>query len=877
MTLRSALVLLLALACARVVSARDPRPSTPAAQSPAEITPSYATVVHDVGRLKLEVSNYGRIGPVEYPRGSYKQYLYSAGLWIGAIVDGDTLVTATSGTWDREFNPLPELGDRIEYRSTLNPARPYYEGAVSHQDFITVYSDTCISCVGVELEDRSHLPIWIEVTQRSYAWMYDYAQDLILLDFTIRNIGTKRLRQIYLGMYVDGDVHTSVQLSGEPSGNDDQVGFTERYPAMYLGGNCPTDSDLVNVGWTVDDDGNRWRPQEYAHVYDILGVSIVRAPLDLKRVSFNWWSQGWWEFGYDYGPQARATYRPLSWGNLGIPHGDLERYHFLRNNEKDPDQPLWVNIRSYDSVWIAPPVGMRDSLLSRMDPCYLLSFGPYGLEPGQSLPLTVAVVAGAGAHVNANMSEYLPDYPEVWLSRLNLYSLIRNTLWAKWIYDNPGVDTDSDGYAGEFTVCGLNQDSTWQCDTLTDSSADPDTNYIVCGWETDVQDTVWRTGDGVPDFKGAYPPPNPSVHRFVDENGDTVSALRVFPEVGKIRLVWNGFDTENTPDPFSHRYDFEGYAVYLAHDARPSSFSLMSSYDRENWFAWLWNGERHNFFCSTTPHSLEQLRCMYADSCQDSSWHPSSYSRDNPLVIPMGPKTDPIVCYFEPCGPNRSILANDAVNANTGIRKVYPLAPRPPYSDADSIAVYFPDRNDTTYFTPDGFLKYYEYEYVFDDLLPTVPYYVNVTAFDHGYPGLGLNGLEGDPAVMPRAVYALPSSEVIAEKKLDVFVYPNPYRLDADYRDLGYEASMRWHLPDDRTRLVHFANLPPKCTIRIFSLDGDLIRELRHDIDPDDYLANHATWDLINRNMQLVVSGLYYWTVEADDGDTQIGKLVIIM
>ncbi|MEW5995734.1 MAG: T9SS C-terminal target domain-containing protein, partial [Candidatus Zixiibacteriota bacterium] len=83
--------------------------------------------------------------------------------------------------------------------------------------------------------------------------------------------------------------------------------------------------------------------------------------------------------------------------------------------------------------------------------------------------------------------------------------------------------------------------------------------------------------------------------------------------------------------------------------------------------------------------------------------------------------------------------------------------------------------------------------------------------------------------------------------------------------------------PDDRVRQIHFANLPPRCTIRIYTLDGDLVREIEHDMDPSDPNASHDTWNMITRNTQLVVSGLYYWTVEEPDGETQIGKLVIIM
>ncbi|MCM2272192.1 MAG: hypothetical protein NDJ18_06535, partial [candidate division Zixibacteria bacterium] len=71
-------------------------------------------------------------------------------------------------------------------------------------------------------------------------------------------------------------------------------------------------------------------------------------------------------------------------------------------------------------------------------------------------------------------------------------------------------------------------------------------------------------------------------------------------------------------------------------------------------------------------------------------------------------------------------------------------------------------------------------------------------------------------------------------------------------------------------------NLPAKCWIRVHTLDGDLVREIRHDMDPNDPASDHDTWDLINRNIMAVESGLYYWSVEGDDGKVQIGKLVII-
>ncbi len=59
---------------------------------------------------------------------------------------------------------------------------------------------------------------------------------------------------------------------------------------------------------------------------------------------------------------------------------------------------------------------------------------------------------------------------------------------------------------------------------------------------------------------------------------------------------------------------------------------------------------------------------------------------------------------------------------------------------------------------------------------------------------------------------------------LEAFVYPNPYRIDGNYLDQGFEGRNSTYRIPDRERRLHFANLPAKCTIRIYSIDGDLVR-----------------------------------------------------
>ncbi len=860
--------------------------------------PAYCIAEHNVGRMVLAVTNTGSYGSLlyrsfggenscftgdrvmscEFPKGSQSQYLAGTALWVGAVVGRDTLVSTGPDWWPTrtlEFHPdQSPFGDMI-LRSTVDPARPEFEDALSEQDYICTYYDTCMNCIGVSndaLDNRPHRPLNIEVTQRSFAWSYSYAQDFVLVDYSIRNIGQERLRRIYMGVYVDVDVYVPPVTAGGQL--DDVCGFRRTQPAHYLRELCPVDSDEVNLAWAADNDGDL----EGLPVPNTTSTRIVRTPSDSLEVSFNWWLTAYNDPALDFGPQARKSYRDFSTGGLGSPVGDRNKYHVLRNGEHDYDQVRTATIGPLDSVWLPPSAEWAGSWAMGVgDVQYLLSFGPFEIDPGQSLPITLAYVGGINFHSDPGNIQNLPNDPDSWYEGVNFDSLGVSATWADWVYDNPGVDTDSDGYAGEFTVCNLGDDSALVCDTIFDTTADPDTTCVICRWEYELADTVWRKGDGVPDFRGASPPPSPAAYSIVDEHGNRRRGLRVESSMGRVRLLWNGVRSETTRDVFSREIDFEGYRVWIARDERRSSYSVAASYDIEDYNRWDYNQARSRFILKESPFSLEELRCMYGDSCGDTTWHPDFYPRSQPLVVPGEPGQDDLACYFEPQDHNRSVLANDPINATTPIKKVYPDAPRPPVLEPDSIRVLFPNGEDTLYLTEEGFIKYYEYEYTFENLLPTVPYWINVTAFDYGSPKSGLAALETNPTLLPVVTYPHPSVSEIAEENAGVYVYPNPYRLDDDYRFEGFEGRDRHDLPEERTREIHFANLPANCTIRIYTLDGDIVREITHGVDPADPLANHDSWDMITRNSQQPVSGLYYWTVEDERGHTQIDKLVIIM
>lgn len=99
-----------------------------------------------------------------------------------------------------------------------------------------------------------------------------------------------------------------------------------------------------------------------------------------------------------------------------------------------------------------------------------------------------------------------------------------------------------------------------------------------------------------------------------------------------------------------------------------------------------------------------------------------------------------------------------------------------------------------------------------------------------------------------------------------VWVVPNPFR-----------GRSGWDRPvvrgDAVTRHVDFMGLPrSRCTIRIWTLAGDLVASIEHDGSGG---AGQAAWDLVSRNGEEVSSGLYVFTVDSPLGQAT-GRFVVI-
>lgn len=127
-------------------------------------------------------------------------------------------------------------------------------------------------------------------------------------------------------------------------------------------------------------------------------------------------------------------------------------------------------------------------------------------------------------------------------------------------------------------------------------------------------------------------------------------------------------------------------------------------------------------------------------------------------------------------------------------------------------------------------------------------------------------------------IYTLYNQSTTLANALDMIkVVPNPY-----YGSSTYENNRT----DNRVRIT---NLPNKCTVRIYSMNGTLIRTIKRDVSGQEDLYTttsdntkpkripYEEWDLKNQNNISVASGLYIFHIDAPGIGEKIVKWFGVM
>ncbi len=507
--------------------------------------------VHNIGNLHMNITNWGFVGSLpnsnlpmrdapsaQYPAGSGVEYLYAAGIWVGAVNNG--IPSVSTGYPETEFRP--EMGPRgTIYRSFEGDLRgsryPSFadddnDGSID-EDFLNGLDDDRdglidedFAAIGNQMfsceytDDKpvirliwpEHEPMRIRIRQESYQWGEDVFNDFVGMRYTVTNIGFSYLTDIYIGIYADLDAGPRERGTYYM---DDLVGLWE-------GPRCAPKGDMeypvdLKIAYVYDADGDNGATPGYfgvlllGHTTSIQGGFAPAYP-SKNLTSFH-------------------TFRGLQpFVNGGEPTNDFERYQTLSEYTRDSDTSAPGDYR------------------------ILLSTGPfYYLTYNMSVTVDIAYVAGNDLDDmldNAAAAQII--YKGCW------FDLDGNpesgVLGRESPLIGPLEDHDPDPCDGieekldiiKFDTCWTNIDC-WQ--ELIDF------NNRDCYRPLYANFDYYRTGIDGKEYQlhwitdSAPPPPN----------------IRVLPGDHNVTVFWDNL-SEVTPDIMTLENDFEGYQIWRADD-----------------------------------------------------------------------------------------------------------------------------------------------------------------------------------------------------------------------------------------------------------------------------------------------------------------------
>jgi len=273
-------------------------------------------VIHNKGNIATTVDNFGLIGGYwnttlpsgEWPRNSGHNYIADIKFWMGAITATDTIVANT----EEDFQPIPSLVSDIEtYGIRLSTDTTSFDYTVSDTiglgignpafgwrvwdsdsaDWVynQIYSQSeedffpggpiglQQSCYRFD-DGLTANSLGLEVTQSIYQWNYCYNEDLLFVVMEITNASETDYPDFAFAIYCDFDI-----------GGPDGTGENGR-----LGDLVAFDQE-ENLAWTYDEDG--YDPGWGATVYTgIMGTKYLETPDGIGMTAFR---TGQWEQVYN--------------------------------------------------------------------------------------------------------------------------------------------------------------------------------------------------------------------------------------------------------------------------------------------------------------------------------------------------------------------------------------------------------------------------------------------------------------------------------------------------------------------------------------------------------------------------------------------------
>jgi len=861
--------------------------------------------VHNAGNLRLQISNYGVTGNpsygglstipgAEWPPGSGNDYLYAAGLWIGALdASGIPHVSTALGRGRADFELSPTLTPRHPCAALppdrIADVREAYEGipggnrvisasvvpdddgdgqvdedfpngedddrdgrcdedyaAIGQQMMAAEYYDDTPQVRAVSPE---HVPLGLRIQQTSFAWSTPELVDLVGMDYKIINIGGRALRSVYVGIFADMDIGSHAS-NPDDFYTDDQAGLIDTM-VTYVGSTGAVVKRRIQMGYMWDNPDDPAVVQDRKggdapgyfglmflnHTTDPTGLS---APKRVGITSFKFFSGD------------------LTFAAGGDPVNDTQRYLLMSDPMLNPD--VTGPVRSHR------PADYR----------FVMATGPFrSIPPDSSFTVSVAWVMGLGRGPNI----------------VGGGTLIDNAVRAQQVFDGVYTNLDADPLTG---ICGKES-----CLRNTELGARafiyavPESSLCRLRFHSDVF-TLPQFADvppWIPDAPcevvqgGMYVCPHVSGGTIAEGTAhcaseDTLPVVVLAPtctyvdfdcdvttgQGGREHLV-NWVATAPLPSPF-----FAG----VNGQAEPSDFLgfYSSRYDSLRTSAWYFPGDRkvtlkwNNF--------AEEIRDPQKGNLKEfigyRVYRAAGWSR------PLGtnsPSRDLWSLLGEWRADTRGSPArplSELIDPSVPILTIRPAEVRwDPIRRAT--------RDDSSYVELDTLYAVGRYSFVDSHVLNGFPYFYSIVPLSllPGDSAVGDAVLQGNPsAANTQVVY--PRGDSVNDQK-HVFVVPNPYKGAAEW-DLVPQGD------DPSGTKVTFMNLPrTRGTIHVFTLAGDLVRDIPFDGRPpadlqygkDPVVSGRGSvpWNLISRNGQRITSGIYLFSVESELGK-QVGKFVVV-
>ena len=349
---------------------------------------SFEEKTTSASNMRLNVTNVGTLGNAfrgyrdgsgnqscEYPAGSGIEHLFEGGIWVGGLIDGSTVAVSTSAydapagysTGRGGFEFTSEVGSQLKERSSLFDSPFFTPDAVSHQDFVSTFSDKNLIVPGTNIPINGHeQPMGLSVRMETYNWNYAFSDFFVILNFFVTNESSSRIDSVFFGLWTNTVVRN---LNVTPAGSGGAAFYNK-------GGNGFLDS--MNLAFCYDHSGDVGFTESYVG-QKFLGAQDENTFLHPDIQDYFGVNYNSWEFN--------NTSNPIFF----LPNTEQARYVKLTQGlnkescwDKDATQNPDCGVKSFQS--------QLNDAGNRSD---LMSVGPFrSLGPGESINITYALVAG---------------------------------------------------------------------------------------------------------------------------------------------------------------------------------------------------------------------------------------------------------------------------------------------------------------------------------------------------------------------------------------------------------------------------------------------------------------------------------------------------